>query len=113
MRVRRLPQEWGLVEYLTWMKGINRQDTKNAKGFGEFFRHAFTRLQYSKDLGVLGVWRFQSQSSARLSAPDTLIAPRMIDPARLQDSGYTPSRSEIPEVLEAFVSCDDEQVAPL
>src|SRR5512141_2008739 len=37
----------------------------------------------------------------------------MLDPSRLQDPGYTPSRSEIPEVLEALVTCDDEQAAPI
>lgn len=37
----------------------------------------------------------------------------MADPARFQDPGYTPSRHEIPEVLEALTQCEDEQAAPI
>src|SRR5512142_2697116 len=37
----------------------------------------------------------------------------MADPARFQDSGYTPSRHEIPEALQVLTQCDDEQAAPI
>jgi 23S rRNA G2445 N2-methylase RlmL len=37
----------------------------------------------------------------------------MADPARFLDPGYTPSRHEIPEALEALAQCDDEQSAPI